>query len=62
MTDVTSCFFFFFIIGFKAEEGSLDMIEKIKKFEKGHDLQSDLETIVIVSVVVGVVGFASAIL
>jgi len=38
------------------------MIEKLKKFEKGHDLQSDLETIVIVTVVVGVVGFAGVIL
>jgi len=38
------------------------MIEKIKKFEEGHDLQSDIETIVIMTVIVGVMGFTSTVL
>lgn len=59
---VTSAFFSLSIIGFKAAQGSLDMMDRIKKFEEGHDLQSDLETIVIVTVVVGVMGFATSIL
>ncbi len=38
------------------------MIEKIKEFEEGHDLQSDIETIVIMTVIVGVMGFTTSIL
>jgi len=38
------------------------MIKKIKAFEEGHDLQSDIETIVIMTVIIGVMGFTSTIL
>jgi len=38
------------------------MIKKLKKYEEGHDLRSDVETIVIMTVIVGVMGFTSAML
>jgi len=38
------------------------MIKQFKETESGHDLQSDLETIVIVTVILGVMGFTTSIL